>query len=283
MKECAVKGNNCSYRMAYEAYSKYILGLLTDVDENDILFYISDSPEVSIIIPVYNQYNLTINCLMSIAKNVNADYEIIVVDDYSKDKTRFLEKTICGLKVIHNDTNMGYLKNCNKAVKMAKGKYVYLLNNDTQMIGDAISPLVEYMNKNDRVGAAGSKLITYSGKLQEAGCIIDKKGKTIPIGKGNNPLEAEYNIIKKVDYCSGASLMIRKELWDAINGFDEVYGMGYYEETDLCMQIKKKGYEVVYIPQSEVVHFVSKSFCEKRHKLINDNRKIFTKKWKRYL
>lgn len=267
------------YKPFYEAYKRYVISIDETIPEN-ITFKPVKNPKVSIIIPVYNQYSFTMKCLRSIKENTKLEnYEIILTDDCSTDETRNIENCVENVTVFHNSQNKGFLKNCNYAVERAKGEYIYLLNNDTQLLPLAIDKLVEILDSDETIGAAGSKLIYPDGKLQVAGSNISKNACIISIGHLENPLDEKYNEIKEVDYCCGASLMIRKELWQMLGGFDEYFAPAYFEETDLCMRIKKQGYKVIYQPLSEVVHYTSQTYSEKGLELLKINQKKFKKKW----
>lgn len=268
------------YKLAHEAYVRYVMDTKNKAIKKLIDFSQNPNPKVSIIIPVYNQYNVTLECLNSIKNNTTENnYEIIIVDDCSSDETKSIAENIKNIRIIRNEKNLGFLKNCNKAVKEARGEYIYLLNNDTYVFPDAINSLTDVLDHDLSVGAVGSKLIRSNGKLQEAGSLVKSDGWTIALGNNDNPLLDKYNQQKEVDYCSGASLMIRKRLWDELKGFDEIYSPGYYEETDFCMRLKTKGYKVMYCPKSEIMHYVSLSFSDKANNLMIRNHKIFKNRW----
>lgn len=274
--------SNLDFQLIYKAYKKYVLEVDNILPEL-IEFKQEDNPKISIIIPVYNQFELTVKCLNSIKKGTKTPYEIILVDDCSTDKTAEIENFVKGIKIIRNKQNLGYLKNNNLAAKTAKGKYLYLLNNDTYLFEGAIDFIFDDLEKNSQIGACGSKLIFPDGKLQSVGSVIYKDGGTFPIGYMENPLNEEFNSFQTVDFCCGASLMVRKNLWDKLNGFDELFLPAYYEETDLCMRIKEMGYIVACEPKSEIIHYTSQTFGEKTAKLISQNREKFYKKWKHKL
>ena len=213
-------------------------------------------PEVSIIIPVYNQFEYTYNCLESILKNSgDIHYEIIVADDCSTDLTRELRQVAREITIIRNRDNLRFLKNCNNAAQKARGKYILFLNNDTQVQPGWLAPLVELMEKEERIGMVGSKLIYPDGRLQEAGGIIWGDGHAWNYGHGQNPSQPEFNYVKEVDYISGAAIMIRTDLWKEIGGFDEYFAPSYCEDSDLAFEVRRRGYKLVYQPLSVVVHF----------------------------
>lgn len=270
---------NLDYRLFYEAYKRYVIDISSNVP-NTISFDKVEKPKVSIIIPVHNQYSFTMKCLLSVKQNTTLkDYEIIIVDDCSTDQTKRIENCVSNTKIIRNEINKGFLLNCNIGVKEAKGEYIYLLNNDTYILPNAINKLVEILDCDENVGAVGSKLIYPDGKLQGAGSAVMKNGNVYSIGHLETPFDEKYNYLKEVDYCCGASLMIRKSIWDLLGGFDELFIPAYFEETDLCLQIKKLGYKVMYQPESEVIHYTSQSYNENSFKQMEINHKKFKQKW----
>ena len=268
------------YKLIYESYKKYTQNLLVQTPDY-IEFEKFDNPLVSIIIPVFNQYDLTMKCLQSIKNNTpDLSYEIIIIDDCSTDETKNIENKVKNITVIKNENNLGFLKNCNKGASIAKGKYIYLLNNDTQLMPNAINELYNLFEQKKDAGAIGSKLVYPDGKLQGAGSIIQRRGHTLSLGHNENPLEEQYNTVREVHYSCGASLMIKADLWKELNGFDEIYSPAYYEETDLCLSIIEKGYKVYYQPASEIIHYSGQTYSNKSFSLMRTNRKKFFKKWK---
>ena len=216
----------------------------------------SPAPLVSIIVPVYNQFPYTYNCLKSIALHSgDTAYEVIVADDSSTDLTGRAAEIISGIRVIRNEENLHFLKNCNRAAKEARGKYLLLLNNDTQVTDGWLQALTELTEQDEEIGLAGSKLIYPDGRLQEAGGIVWQDGSAWNYGHGQNPGMPEYNYVKEADYISGAAIMIRRDLWERLGGFEERFAPAYYEDTDLAFQVRQAGYRVVYQSASKVIHF----------------------------
>ena len=213
-------------------------------------------PQVSIIIPVYNQFDYTYLCVESILENSgNISYEIIIANDCSTDLTTRIEEIMPGIRCVTNEQNLRFLLNCNHAAKYAKGKYVLFLNNDTQVQENWLEPLVTLIESADDIGMVGSKLIYPNGLLQEAGGIVWKDASAWNYGNRQNPALPEYNYVKEVDYISGAAIMLSRTLWEEIGGFDERFAPAYYEDTDLAFTVRSKGYRVMYQPKSVVVHF----------------------------
>lgn len=244
------------------------------------------NPDVTIVIPVYNQFAYTYACLESILKNSGEEirYEIIIADDCSTDLTTSIQEIVENITVAKTEGNCRFLLNCNNAAKQARGKYILFLNNDTQVQENWLEPLVSLMEKDESIGMTGSKLVYPDGKLQEAGGILWSDGSAWNYGRGKDASDPEYNYVKEVDYISGAAIMIRKALWEEIGGFDERYVPAYCEDSDLAFEVRKHGYKVVYQPLSVVVHFEGASngtdVSSGIKKYQTDNQKKFYEKWK---
>ena len=257
-----------------------------DISEyQPLTFEKQKKPQVSIVIPVYNQFDYTYNCLKSILHNSgNITYEIIIANDCSTDLTTRITEVVKNLKVVTNPTNLRFLKNCNNAAKHAKGKYILFLNNDTQVQPNWLEPLVELIERDSSIGMVGSKLVYADGRLQEAGGILWNDGSAWNYGNRKDPADPEFNYVKEADYISGAAIMIKTSLWKEIGGFDENFAPAYYEDTDLAFEVRKHGYKVMYQPLSVVVHFegVSNgtdiSSGQKAYQQVNARK--FFEKWK---
>lgn len=262
--------------------------LVKKTDKNIVFPKFSDV-KVSIIIPVYNNFDYTKLCLQSVLNNTHGiSYEVIIADDNSTDETKNILKHVKNIQVVRNNENLRFLKNCNNAAKYARGEYLCFLNNDTQVQRDWLKFLVDAMEKDSSVGLVGSKLIYPDGTLQEAGGIIYTDASGCNYGRNDDPDCIWYNYVKEVDYISGASVLLRRKTWKKLGGFDETFAPAYYEDTDLAFQIRYKlGQKVMYIPRSVVVHFEGKSngtdttSGQKKYQAINQ--KKFFKKWKNEL
>ena len=254
-----------------------------------LIFPKHENPQVSIVIPVYNQFDYTYNCLQSILNNTgdNVTYEIIIANDCSTDDTTRLEEVVENIMVVTNETNLRFLRNCNHAAEYARGQYILFLNNDTQVQKNWLLPLVELIESKEEIGMVGSKLVYADGRLQEAGGIIWNDASAWNYGNRCDPTDPEYNYVKEVDYISGAAIMIRTSLWKEIGGFDELFAPAYYEDTDLACEVRAHGYKVMYQPLSVVVHFEGVSngtdvnAGQKAYQVANQ--KKFYEKWKNVL
>jgi len=249
-----------------------------------LVFVKQTSPKVTIIIPIFNNALITYRCLKSVlAKTSGLNYEVIVIDDHSTEDISLIKTKTSGIKLIHNSENLGFLKSCNKAAAVAKGEYICLLNNDTEVHKDWLNHLVEIMDSDSQVAIAGPKLIYPDERLQEAGGIIWKDASAWNFGKFDDAEKPDYNYLKEVDYISGACLVIRKQVWLELNGFDVRFAPAYYEDTDLAMQVRKADYKVMYQPLSVVTHHeglsngTDENVGLKKNQTLNRDK--FLKKW----
>lgn len=217
-------------------------------------------PMVSILIPVHDQVRFTLGCLQSIAaRPPQVSIEIILIDDASGDDTPAVLDAVSGIRCVRNPTNLGFTRSINRAAAEARGRYLHLLNNDTQVqdgwLDALLAPFVEEMD----VGLVGSQLRYPNGALQEAGCALKRDGRVELIGLDDAPSRAIYQRRREVDHCSAASLLIERALFKRLGGFDEVYSPAYYEDADLSLRVRAAGLKVIYEPESVVVHHLSVS------------------------
>ena len=248
----------------------------------DIAFPVTEDPNISIIIPVYNNWSFTQKCLQSMQLHNRGSYEIIIVDNNSTDETPQRLAAIDGIQVITNGTNEVFVNACNQAAGVAKGNYLLFLNNDTEVSEGWLEALLEPFS-DASTGIVGAKLIYPDGTLQEAGGIIWRDGNGCNYGHGDNPDLPKYSYRKAVDYCSGACLMISHTLWNEIGGFDQRYAPAYYEDTDLCFTVRALNYKVIYQPAARIVHYGGASAGKETssgYKRFQDiNRLKFMEKW----
>ncbi|HAU37824.1 MAG TPA: glycosyl transferase family 2 [Phycisphaerales bacterium] len=247
-----------------------------------------ETPDVSIVIPVYNKLAYTLDCLRSIAAEPNrASYEVIVVDDCSTDGTAKAMSRVANLRCVRNATNLGFLRSANAGAAAARGKYILLLNNDTTVTAGWIDRLRETFDRFDDAGLAGAKLVYPNGVLQEAGGILWRDGSAWNYGNGDDPSAEQYNYVRRADYVSGAAVLIPADFWRQLGGFSEEFLPAYCEDSDLAMRVRAAGRQVYYQPAAVVVHHEGVSHGRsvraglKSHQVANQ-RKLF-EKWKTVL
>ena len=218
---------------------------------------VSHTPDVSIIVPVYNQVRFTLACLYSVlAHKTRYSYEIIVADDCSNDATQdFFTHGLPNIHHVRPASNLGFLRNCNAAACEARGRVLVFLNNDTYVLPGWLNELVGALDADASIGLAGSKLIFSDGRLQEAGGLVFEDGSGWNYGRFDDPRKPEYCCLRDSDYVSGASIAIPADIWNQLGGFDECYEMAYYEDTDLAFRVRMAGKRVVVQSLSQLIHF----------------------------
>lgn len=258
--------------------------------------------DLSIVIVSFNTKDLLSACIKSVKKHTGSlDYEIIVVDNASKDGSASMAEKL-GTKVIRNDKNIGFGGGNNQGMKLAIGRYILLLNSDTRIDGDVLDKMVLWMDKNPNVGIASCGLKNADGSFQGTGgyfphlarvfawmtFLDDLPGvsrliKSYHPMHGRSPLGGNSNFFRKrraMDWLTGAFLMIRREVMEAVGYFDKDYFM-YVEEVDYCFRARKLGWEVWYLPNFSIIHYGGAS-ANPEFSLLNEVKglKTFYKKHK---
>ncbi len=252
--------------------------------EERLVFDETDSPEVSILLVLYNRAELTLACLQSILSMVKGDYEVIIVDNDSSDETPQLLDRVDGATVIRNNENVGFLLACNAGAKIARGEYLLFLNNDAVLLDDSVGKAQQVIDQGDKIGAVGGKILLLDGTLQEAGSLVWNDGSCLGYGRCDLPDKPEYMFQRDVDYCSGAFLLVPLALFDQLGGFDPVFAPAYYEETDFCLRLHENGYKVIYEPSVTILHYeFGSSQGNDATSLQKRNRKAFIEKHQDYL
>ncbi len=224
-------------------------------DQEILEFPSSDAPRCSILIPVFGKWRHTYTCLRSVLRNsAGVSYEVLVLDDCSKDETSRLAQIVRGVRFVRHPQNLGFLRNCNEGAKHARGETLLFLNNDTGVEPGWLAALHLALDQDPATGLVGAMLLGADGRVQEAGGIVWHDGSGWNYGRGADPQSAEYGYLKEVDYCSGACILIPAALWRSIGGFDDRFAPAYYEDTDLAFAVRAAGRKVVYQPAAKVVH-----------------------------
>lgn len=214
------------------------------------------NPDVSVIIPAHNKVKVTYACLASLLLAPNtASFEVILVDDASTDETAQIEKIVSGIKVVRNAESQRFIRACNAGVAASRGRFVTLLNNDTEVTSGWLDALVEAFDRFDNVGLVGSKLLYPDGKLQDAGGVIWGTGDPWNYGNRQNPWDPRFSYARQADYLSGAAMMTTRAIWDQLGGLSTYLEPMYFEDTDFAFKVRDAGYTTWFVPGSIVYHY----------------------------
>ena len=245
----------------------------------------SSQKRIAIVIPVFNNWFATERCLRALQRTTDIDLaDIVVVNDGSTDATLLQLKRFPSIRVIDTSVNMGFTKACNFAFKQLMDyEFVFLLNNDTEVMNGFISNSLALMKAHPKAALVGSTLLFPDGTLQECGGIVWSDGTTHNFGRGRNLGHMEVRFSRQVDYCSGAGVLIRNDLLNQIDLFDERFAPAYYEDTDLSFKLREIGYEVWVCHSSRVMHHEGLSHGKDAIVLADTNRDKFFAKWETVL
>jgi len=215
----------------------------------------SPQPVASIVIPVYNHCRHTLACLRALAAHPPlAACEILVVDDGGSDDTAGWMPQIAGLRYHRRAENGGFIAACNDGLRLARGEYAVLLNNDTVPQPGWLDALLATFARVPEAGLVGAQLLYPDGRLQESGGVVFADGSCWSYGRFESAEDPRYASLRDVDYCSGAALAIPRALFERLGGLDTRYKPAYYEDTDLAFQVRAAGHRVLVQPASRVVH-----------------------------
>ena len=235
--------------------------------------------DCSIIIPVWNKVELTQQCLVALASaTTDVTFEVIVVNNGSTDGTRDLLSSLTGdIQIINNHDNLGFAKACNQGARSARGRHLVFLNNDTIPKEGWLRALIQEADASPEVGVVGSKLLYEDGTIQHAGVVRDSRH-FLPYHAyksfaGDHPA---VNQRREFQIVTAACLLIKRSVFEEVGGFDEGYQNGF-EDADLCLKVRERGYTVVYQPRSVVVHLENQTPGRKAHEAANVAR--FMKRW----
>lgn len=243
--------------------------------------------QTSIIIPVFNRCDLTKECLESLSDTLRGEScEILVVDNGSSDGTGDLIAAFrkshrhLSISYIYNQENLGFAKACNLGAGLAEGRFLIFLNNDIIALPGWMKPLLHVLETDPTVGIVGAKLLYPDGTLQHAGVIISDVPAPITPGhvwRGRPRDFLPARETREYQAVTGACLGIRKDLFIELGGFDDQF-RNDCEDVDLCFRVREKGYRVLYVASSELIHLESQTPGRFYHS--EDNLIHLNKKWR---
>lgn len=233
----------------------------------------SSQPDLSVIIVNWNTGDLLRQCLESLRRQAaTARFETLVVDNASKDGSGDMAQALFPeVQFIANAENLGFAAANNKAIRLAHGRHLLLLNPDTCVRPGALQAIVEHLDRHSDVGALGCQLLNPDGTIQVSCSHLPTLGNVALRSLGLSRLFAKsprlarpkmtywgHDEEREVDQPSGACLAIRRATWDQVGPLDEGFFM-YYEEVDLCFRLKRAGWRIRFTPTAQVVHYGGQS------------------------
>ncbi len=241
------------------------------------------APEISIIVLVTGGTERVQRCLASITEMAHGgpSAEVIVLANGTSEKALQPLAERDDIVLVRSAVNHGFGGGCNWAARFARGDRLVFLNDDATVTAGWLSALSRALDSDPRIGVAGSRILLRDGRLQEAGDVIWSDGSTSHLGRGLASDDATLMHRRDVDYVSFASAMVRDAAWDDVGGFDERYFPAYYEDADLCLAARSRGWRVVCEPASVVVHDEGSSTAVRfRHFVSRRNQRLFGQKWR---
>lgn len=233
-----------------------------------IKYEIDGNPLISVIIPNKDHTDDLDICLKSLyEKSSYKNFEVIIVENNSTEKETFeyyeaLTKKHGNIKIVTWKGKFNYSAINNFGVNYAKGEYILLLNNDVEILNDnCLEEMLMFAQRKD-VGAVGAKLYYSDDTVQHAGVILGLGGTAghahKHFGRSHPGYMARASIAQNLTACTAACLMMRRDVFDEVGGLDENFEVAF-NDVDLCMKIREKGYLVVFTPYAELYHYESKS------------------------
>jgi GT2 family glycosyltransferase len=228
----------------------------------------------------FNTRSFIENCLRSIFSCPFAGKsEVIVVDNNSTDgSVEVLRRNFLGVRLIRNQVNVGFAVANNQGLKIATGKYILLLNPDTEILSDALDILYRFIVSHPEAAIVAPMLVD-GGHKRQPSCrrfpsVWQEMVKAIGFPKylPDHPLfgfsnACDYRSAHKIDQPQGACLLARRDALEEDCVFDGRFYM-YYEEVDLCYRMRKRGWEIYFVPEARVIHFSGKSFSKNMPRMI---------------
>ncbi|MFH1190133.1 MAG: glycosyltransferase family 2 protein [Candidatus Omnitrophota bacterium] len=232
-----------------------------------------------IIIPVWNQLDVTRECVDSILKNTGYSYRLIVIDNGSDAPARdylagLKEKGPAEVLLIRNDRNLGFVKAVNQGIVVSDASYLCIMNNDTIAAAGWLEEMVDVIEANPSIGLLNPSSNT-SGQFPGEMTIEDYTA-TLKAFKGQ---------IQELYTCRGFCMVVTRDVIKRVGLLDEIYHVGYFDDTDYCKRAQKLGYKTARAKAAYVYHKENVSFktLDNNRALFSDNEKTFFKRWGRHV
>lgn len=236
-------------------------------------------PEVTIVIPVWNRLELTLQCLSALRAHTAGAYEVVVVDNGSSDGTAGAMRSIPGLRLVAHDSNLGFARACNAGAAASRASRLLFLNNDTVPQPGWLAAMLGAMARDSRIGIVGSRLLyPETGEVQHAGVAFSVDGNHHHRFQLCRPDTPGLNVDCFVPAVTGACLLTTRELFERYGGFDESFRNGY-EDLDFCLRAREADYRVLYCASSILLHHESATARQLSAEADKQNRTLFLERW----
>jgi len=241
-----------------------------------------DRPEVSISVVTHGAEPWVWRTLEAVLDHTEPVYEVILVDNASpRGMVRRLQSDLENVRTVFHEKNRGFGPASNEAAGLARAPLLAFLNSDALVHEGWFTFLRERIESAPDVAAVAPRLLNLDGTLQEAGALLYGDGYTQFVGFGDEPDRPAYRFPREVDYASAACLLARARPFAEVGGFSARYAPAYYEDVDLCLELRRRGYRTLYEPRALVTHARGASGDpELARNLWLRNHPIFTALWK---
>ena len=252
--------------------------------------------DLSIVIVNWNVREELRNCLASIYRGLRGELpsEVFVVDNASRDgSVEMVREEFPLAKLVENRMNLGFTAANNQAIRRSQGRYVLLLNPDTEVVGDALARMVDYMDTHPEVGLIGPQLLASDGSVQSSrrrfpslatafleSTVLQRWFTSSRVIRHYYVLDRSDEELQAVDWVAGACLLVRREAIEDVGLMDEDFFM-YSEELDWCYRIKRAGWQIIYFPEAKIIHHEGRSSQQEvpaRHIYFQESKITFFRK-----
>lgn len=241
---------------------------------------VAEPPGLSILMVTHGAWDWTARALAALEAHTETPCEIIVVDNASTDGTPAqIRERFPAVRLVEHTTNTGFGAANNHAAGLARAPVIALINSDAVVGPGWDVPLLRALARPG-VGAVVPALLNVDGSLQGAGAIVGPDGSVVNIGTGENPDDDAFRFPRAIDFGAAACMLVRREIFVDLGGFDAAYEPAYFEDVDLCMRLAQRGLRTMFVPAVRVVHkaFASGSM-DNAVALFGRNRPVFVARW----
>ncbi len=238
-----------------------------------------ETPRVAIIVVSHNGLPIVQQCLPTVAQTKWDNLQIVFVDNHSSDDSAtWVKENFPEIQILHNPDNWLFSRANNEAIRQFECDYVVLLNNDVSVPDDWLAPLVKYIENSPRIAALQPKILQFDRRSHfeyagASGGFLDQLGYPFARGRIFEHTEedlGQYDTPIKIDWASGAAMLLRRSVLDDVGFLDEFFGL-HMEEIDLCWRLRRAGFEIGVVPQSKVFHVGGATLARSSHRKLYHN------------